>query len=112
MCQNLKIEPAEIHRELISLQGESAPSLRTVYRWIKRFQGGGGYDFNDRSRIGRPITGCSRANIKRVKELIEENRRISLNDIEAFTSLCRGTIMNIIHDHLLFRKLSSRWVTS
>ena len=96
-----------IHNELVSLLGASAPSLRTVYRWAKRFQDSGD-DTEDMSRSGRPITGCSVANIQ--KALIDEDRRISFNDIEALTSLCRGTIVNIIHIYLNKRKLSSRWI--
>ena len=32
------------------------------------------------------------------------------NEIEAFTSLSRGTIYNIIHEHLKLRKVVARWV--
>ena len=98
-----------IHSELVSSLGASAPSLRTVYRWAKRFQDSGD-DKNDLSRAGRPITGCTVANIKQVEAIIDEDPHISLNDIEALTSLCRGTIVNIIHTHLNKRKLSSRWI--
>ena len=45
-----------------------------------------------------------------VEEFIDENPHISLNDIEALTSLCRSPIVNIIHMHLNKRKLSSRWI--
>ena len=59
-----------IHNELVSSLGASAPSLRTVYRWAKRFQDSGD-DTEDMSRSGRPITGCSVANIQKVEALID-----------------------------------------
>ena len=49
-------------------------------------------------------------NIKRVEELVDENRRISLRAIEALTSLNIFTIHAILHDYLEMRKRKSRWV--
>ena len=105
----LKTEPRIIHSELVSSLGDSSPSLRTVFRWVERFRSTG-EETNDRHRVGRPITACTSANIEQVRAIIEDDPRICLNDIEVMTSLCRGTIMNIIHKHLQKRKLSSRWI--
>ena len=39
-----------------------------------------------------------------------EDPHSTYNEIEAFTSLSRGTIYNIIHEHLKLRKVVARWV--
>ena len=109
MRSKLGIEPRMIYSELVSCLGDSAPSIRTVYRWMERLQTIG-ESTEDRHNIGRPITGCCQNNINLVQALIEEDPRISLNSIVDITSISRGTIVNIIRDHLSMRKLSSRWI--
>ena len=49
-------------------------------------------------------------NIDKVDQLIEENPYISYDEIQAETSISRGTIFTIIHDQLKLRKITSRWV--
>ena len=89
--------------------GGSAPCLRSEYRWIERFKTSVEL-FEDIHRIGRPQTGYSQLNITRVHKLIEENTRISLSHLQEKTSLCRGTLIDIIQLYLKMRKLSSRWI--
>ena len=55
----------------------------------------------DDPRSGRPLTATTKENIKRVEELVEEDRRISIRAIEAITSLNIFAIHGILHDHRL-----------
>ena len=105
----MAIDGRTIHSELVTTLGGSAPSLRTVYRWIQHFKTRGGV-VEDMHRVGRPQTGISRPNVTRVHRLIEQNPQISLDHLQERTKLCRGTLVNIIHHQLKMRKLSSRWI--
>ena len=105
----LGIEGRRIHSELVERLGGQAPSIRTVYRWIERLKLTGNCT-DDKHRVGRPRTATSQANITRVHELIKQSPRISIDYIQELTSLCRGTVVNIIQNHLKMRKLSSRWI--
>jgi histone-lysine N-methyltransferase SETMAR len=67
-------------------------------------------DLKDQHRPGRPITETTPVNIERVRAVIENDPWCSYDEIEAETSLSRGTIHTIIHMHLKMRKLTSRWV--
>ena len=49
-------------------------------------------------------------NIDRARDLIKDNPCISYDEIEAETSLIRGTIENIILKCLKMKKLASRWI--
>ena len=109
MRHKLGIEPRTIHTELVKCLGGSAPCLRTVYYWVERYKKSG-EDVEDKHRCGRPITGCTRANIERIHKLVEENPHISLNYLEELTSLSHNLLHRIIHKHLKLRKLSSRWI--
>lgn len=99
----------EIHKELKTALPDNAPSLSTVTRWFNKFRRGV-EDLKDQHRPGRPITETTSANIEGVRALIEDNPWCSYDEIEAETSLSRGTIHTIIHRHLKMRKLTSRWV--
>lgn len=105
----LKINARAIHQELLLIQPDTAYSYSSVALWSSRFREGRA-SVEDDPRSGRPSTTTTKANIKRVEELVEEDRRISLRTIEALTSLNLFTIHAILHDHLEMRKRKSRWV--
>jgi len=99
----------EIFKELKAALPDNAPSLSTVTRWFKKYKQGS-EDINDKPRQGRPITETTPVNIDKVRAVIENDPWCSYDEIEAETSLSRGTIQTIIHEHLKMRKLTSRWV--
>ena len=41
MRSKFGIEPFKIHSELVSCLRDSAPSIKTVYRWVERLQTSG-----------------------------------------------------------------------
>lgn len=67
-------------------------------------------DVEDEPRSGRPVTEKTQDNIQLIRTLIEEDPHSTYADLEAETSLSRGTIFTIIHEDLQMRKVSSRWV--
>ena len=105
----LGIRVQDIFNELKSAIPDNAPSLSTVSRWFNHFSGGS-ERLLDQPRAGRPITESSQSNIDRVRAVIDENPWSSYDEIEAETSLSRGTIFKIIHESLKMKKITSRWV--
>ena len=105
----LKIDAKTIHKELLIIQPDTAYSYSNVALWSSRFREGRA-SVKDDPRSGRPLTATTKENIKRVEELVEEDRRISIRAIEAITSLNIFAIHGILHDHLDMRKRKSRWV--
>jgi len=105
----LKIEVKSIHQELLVIQPNTAYSYSNVALWSKRFREGRD-SVKDDQRPERPLTATTKANIRRVEELVEQDRRITYRAIEALTSLNLHTIHGILHDHLGRRKRKSRWV--
>jgi transposase len=63
-----------------------APSYRTVRRWAQRFREGR-EDVTDDPRSGRPISLLTDENIERVRQVIEDDRHSTYDDIIAETSL-------------------------
>ena len=98
-----------IWEELITYASHQAPSHTTVKLWFRKLRGGQ-KSLEDKTRQGRPITKTSPDNIEAVRHLVEEDPHITYDEIEAETSLSRGSIHTILHEHLKLRKITSRWV--
>ncbi|CAF5104262.1 unnamed protein product, partial [Rotaria sp. Silwood1] len=98
-----------IHEELATALGPNTPSYQTVARWAKRFREGS-EDVNDDFRSGRPVSVLTDENIELVRQVINNDPYSIYDDIIAETSLCRGTIEQIIHNYLKMKKVTSRWI--
>ena len=94
----------EILKELKTAIPQKHPSLSTVTRWLNQFKRGVD-DLEDKHRKGNSITETIHANIERVRAVIENNSWFTYNEIQAETTLSRGTIEAIIHEHLKLKKL-------
>jgi len=54
-----EVKPVEIHRRMLTQDGQSTMNQRTVYEWIERFKSGL-TRVTDESRSGRPSTSRNR----------------------------------------------------
>ena len=104
-------KPAKIHQELVLVYGESCLDDSSVRRWCRAFKEGK-TSIENEARSGRPRDSFTDDNIARVRELLDEDRRFTLDEItyRMPVGISRTTINRIIHDELGFRKLSVRWV--
>ncbi|CAF1222827.1 unnamed protein product [Rotaria sp. Silwood1] len=87
----LGIDPKRIYKELATALGPNILSFPTVARSAKRFYEGR-EDANDESRSGRPVSELTDENIGLVRRVINNDPRLSYDDIIAETSLSHGTI--------------------
>ncbi len=104
-------KPANIYRELVLVYGHTCLDESSVRRWCRAFKEGRTSIENEK-RSGRPRDSFTKENIARVRELLDEDRRYTLDEIRYRMPLdvSRTTISRIIRDELGFRKLSARWV--
>ena len=105
----LHIEPIIIRNELYTVFGDEAPVLRTVPRWSKRFREGR-EEVEDDDRTGRPITETTSDNIEQVRDLINDNPYVIIDELEAQSGLSPGTVQRIVSDHLQSKKITARYV--
>ena len=80
----------------------------TVYMWYKRFEEGK-ENIKDDQRSGRPSVVTS-SHIAAVKQLLDNDRRITIRDILAKTDYSYGTVSGIIHNQLNMRRYCARWI--
>ena len=109
MRVNLGNDAISIHNDFKIVKRDQAPSYSTIQRWVKHFKEGE-QQLKDKPRSGRPITATTKTNIELVRNVIDDNPYCSYDEIEAQTSLSRGTIQNIIHNELKLKKIASRFV--
>lgn len=57
-----------------------------------------------------PRTAVTQDNIAAVDLAIKQNRRISVLELSSNVGVSVGSVDTIIHEHLLYSKVSARWV--
>ena len=102
-------KPVKIMEALQQVYGDTVPCRAVIYDWIKRFKEGR-EQIEDDQREGRPSTSTSAENLQLVKELIKEDRRLTIDEIANEVGISHGSAFSIIKDKLGLSKLSARWV--
>ncbi|KYN13720.1 hypothetical protein ALC57_14084 [Trachymyrmex cornetzi] len=108
-CLRNEISAAETFRMLQKAFGESTMSQKNVYKWYKDFSEGR-ERVDDLERPGRPSTSTNQQHVKKIKELVLENRRLSIRDLVEMVGISIGSVQTILKDHLGLRKVKSRLV--
>ena len=85
------ISCAESLKMLQKAYSESTSSKRRAYEWYSVFKSGRDV-VQDLPRSGRPSTSSTEINIAKVKEMVTENRHLSLREIAAELSLSETQI--------------------
>ncbi|XP_029643922.1 protein GVQW3-like [Octopus sinensis] len=104
----LEWKGTQIIEAVEKVYGTHAPKKTTVYKWILQFKEGRD-DFEDDPHSGRP-TSKNYENIEAARNLIEEDQRITVNQIAMSLDISYGLANSILHDNLGLSKLSARWV--
>uniref|UniRef100_A0A8D2LRM9 Mos1 transposase HTH domain-containing protein n=1 Tax=Varanus komodoensis TaxID=61221 RepID=A0A8D2LRM9_VARKO len=98
-----------IHKEMVAIYQDSAPSLSTVQKWSSEFKRGR-ESIEDDPHSGRPVTATTKENVKKIEKLVMEDARIKIKMLAEMTNLSVGTIFTIFHDHLNLSKVCARWM--
>ena len=93
------------------MYGDGAINYSTVTRRVKRINDGqeesAESDLCDRPRSGRPSSAHSSVNIDQADALVEENRRITINELAKSLEVSAGSAVKII-DSLGYSKAGLR----
>ena len=116
-CIRLNIDSKQIFNELCGIYGPQAISMCTVFKWVKAYKAG---KFSveddtcpgrqDDTCPGRPKTSVTKANIAAVKIVVEQDTRLSVNDIASCTGISEGSVQTILKKRLDLRKVCAMWV--
>ncbi|CAK9833202.1 Mariner Mos1 transposase [Anthophora retusa] len=101
--------PQETKNKIDKHYGESAPSIRTIYKWFGLFRSGH-MSTNDAGRPGRPVAVTTPENVKKIHDMVMNDRRVKVRDISQAVNISIDRVHNILHEQLQMKKLSARWV--
>ena len=105
----LNIDSKQIFNELCGIYGPQTISMHTVFRWVKAFKAGK-FSVEDDTRLVRPKTSVTKANIAAVKIVVKQDARLSVKDIASCTGISVGSVQTILKKHLDLRMVCARWV--
>lgn len=100
---------AKITQDLVVVLGDTAPSYRTVARWVEAFRAGREH-LEDDPRSGRPVEVMTKEKIAQVKALVDDDRNITVALLSEECGISVGSVSTILHEHLQLRKICARWV--
>jgi len=101
--------PQETKEKLDKHYGDSAPSIRTVYKWFQNFRSGH-MGTSDAERSGRPVEVTTQEIIDKIHDMVMDDRRVKVREIASAVGISNERVHNILHKHLDMKKLSARWV--
>ncbi|KAJ8947781.1 hypothetical protein NQ318_017054 [Aromia moschata] len=87
--------------------GVDCLSDRQIFRWHKAFAEGR-EDVNDENRAGRPSTSSSDDNVKRVRDLLNTDRRLSVRLISETLDITKTIVHEIVSKSLGMRKVCAK----
>lgn len=93
---------------LSTAYGEYSMKQATVYKWYNRFKDGQEL-VSSQERSGRPSTSVNEDKKVRVDELVRNNRRITVSEIEVEVGVSHGSAVLIL-SQLGYSKVCARWV--
>lgn len=108
-CTRLGINGVKTISMIQDAYGDEAMSASTVKRWHKRFREGC-ETTEDQPRSGRPAEAVTKENIERVRQIVENDRRVTVRYIEEELDIGHSSVHKILTEHLNKRRVCARWV--
>jgi hypothetical protein len=97
--------PHETKEKLDKHYGESAPSIRKVYKWFQNFRSGC-MSTNDAELSGRLVEATTPEIFDKI-HMVMDDRRVKVREIASAVGISSEWVHNILHQHLNMRKLSA-----
>ena len=106
LCVKLGKTATETLQMLCDVYGNSSMFRTRVFEWHKRFV----ECREDDPKSGRPCTSKTDTNIKKVRELVRSDRRLTIRIIANEVGMDKETVQTILVDTLGMRKLCAKMV--
>ncbi|EGI60189.1 FLJ37770-like protein [Acromyrmex echinatior] len=108
-CVRNGISAAETLRMCQKAYGDGALSQARVFAWHRMFKEGR-ESVQDEPRAGRPSTSTDVIHVQKIRDLVLENRRLTVRDLTDLVGISEGSVKTILSDHLGLRKVKARLV--
>ncbi|GBO06189.1 hypothetical protein AVEN_33758-1 [Araneus ventricosus] len=103
------VKPAEIHRQLVEIDGENVMTDGMVRKWVRQLNDGH-ISVHEKAQSGQPSV-VNDGLVAKVNEKIHENRRSTIRLLcDEFPQISKTVLHEIVTNCLNYRKLCSHWV--
>ena len=99
----------DTHKEMLTMYSEHCLSCQAVHNWVQMFLEAR-TSFEDKHRVGRPVETATPATLQRVKDIIQADRRVTIDAAATAIGCSHGQAYNMMHEWLDFHKVCSHWV--
>jgi len=99
----------EIREMLVQVYGNNAMKKTAVCKWVKRFSEGRG-SVTDEKRSGRLAKSKTEGNITKIRQILRENRRLTVRSIAKYVNIDRETVRKILTEDVDMRKVCAKMV--
>ncbi|UYV80889.1 hypothetical protein LAZ67_19002108 [Cordylochernes scorpioides] len=110
-CVKHQISATETFEMLNKAFPNDAPKRTTVFEWHSRFKAGR-ISIEDDPRQGRPKFQRTDENVQKITDLIKENPRTTLLELEQDTGISKTTIGKIVTENLKLKKTPAKFIPS
>jgi len=93
----------------VQVYGDSAMKKTAFYKWVKRFSEGR-ESVSEEERSGRPATSRTEENIAKVRQIVRENRRLTVRNIAEHVNIDREIVRKILTEDLDMGKVCAKMV--
>jgi [histone H3]-lysine36 N-dimethyltransferase SETMAR len=100
---------SQSHAELKKAYGKETPHRSTIARWWGRLDGDSN-EIVDRSRPGRPKTATSTRNVDKVRSVVENDSRLSIQNISRKVKVSMSGVYAILTKILGLSLICARWI--
>ncbi|KAG5324364.1 SETMR methyltransferase, partial [Acromyrmex heyeri] len=97
-CKN-EIKCSDTLKMLQKCYGDDTLSKTQVYQWYERFKSGR-EAVEDDARPGRPSTSKTDENVDEIRQLLIENRKLTIREIAETTNISFGSVQSILREDL------------
>ncbi|UYV79392.1 hypothetical protein LAZ67_17002449 [Cordylochernes scorpioides] len=108
-CVKLQISATETFEMLNKAFPNDAPKRTTVFEWHSRFKAGR-ISIEEDPRQGRPKFQRTDENVQKITDLIKENPRTTLLELEQDTGISKTTIGRIVTEDLKLKKIPAKFI--
>ncbi|XP_018360609.1 PREDICTED: putative uncharacterized protein FLJ37770 [Trachymyrmex cornetzi] len=91
-----------------AFDGDTMSQAR-AYEWYKRFKEGR-ENVNDDAKSGRPSTSCNDEHVKKVKEIVLANRRITIREVAEELRILYGSCEAIFINILGMKRVAAKFI--
>jgi len=89
--------------------GEQAMGRSQTFQWFSRFKAGRTSNDDD-EHSGRPVSSSSPEMIERVRHIIREDHRRTIDEVSMLVGISQGTCYKILTEDLKIRRVASKFV--